>query len=131
MITSPVATPVPKRGGEHSIYGIYIGGSTLDNSYKMKSKISCWYALQCRNMKTVSTIEQDLMNAGDSTVNPKFDSHLEPTKGSMTDIGKEQFVALLKCKVEEHGQESFMLLKVQMEKLLISLNILITTSLMQ
>ena len=88
-----------------------ISGSTLNNSYKMKSKISYQYALQSQNMKTISTIEHDLMNACDSMINLKFDSRLEPTKGSMTEIGKEQFVALLKRKVEEHGQETFYVIK--------------------
>ena len=27
--------PKPKRGGEHPIYGIFIGGSELDNTYNL------------------------------------------------------------------------------------------------
>ena len=106
-----------------------ISGSTLNNSYKMKSKISHQYALKHQNMKTISTTEHDLVNACDSMINLKFDSHLEPTKGSTAEIGEEQFVALLNIKLKSMDKKTFMLSKEQMEKLSISLNVLITTRL--
>ena len=129
-MTSSVATPVPNCGGEHPIYGLYIAGSTINNSYKMILKICYQYALQCQHMKTISTIEHSLVNTHNSRINLKFEVHLEPTTGSTTEIGKEYFVSFLKLKVEEHKQETFYLIKVQMEKLLISLNILIPTCVM-
>jgi hypothetical protein len=105
---SPIMNPSsPKRDGLHPIYGVYIGGSPLDDTYKQKSKITYSYALQRCNVKTISSIERNLIIIRNSTVTLKFDGQLEATTGSTVEIGKERFVALLKRRVEEHGQETF------------------------
>ena len=98
---------VPKRGGIHPLYGLYIGGSGLDQDYQPKDRNSYSYASQRRNVKTISSIERDLVTARDSTTNLKFDGRLEPVVTSTTEVGKVRFLTLLERRVEEHGQETF------------------------
>jgi hypothetical protein len=99
----------PKRGGMDSVYGLYLGGSPLDNQYKPKvsSRLTYRFATQCRNVKTISSIEQQLIGSRDGVTTLKFDGRLETTTGSTTEIGKDRFLTLLARRVEEHGQESF------------------------
>ena len=87
-MASTVVVP-PKRGGIHPVYGLYIGGSALDDSYKAVDSSSYSYASQRRHVKTISSIERDLVTARDSTTTLKFDGKLEPVVGSTTEIGKE------------------------------------------
>jgi hypothetical protein len=56
-------------------------------------------------------LEHILTSAQDSTTTLKFDGRLEPIVGSSTEIGKEDFVDLLKEKVREFGQETFYYVK--------------------
>ena len=70
---------VPKRGGIHPLYGLYIGGSGLDQDYQPKDRNSySYHASQRRNVKTISSIERDLVTARDSATHLKFDGRLEP-----------------------------------------------------
>jgi hypothetical protein len=55
------------------------------------------------------SLEHILTSARDSTTTLKFDRRLEPIVGSSTEIGKEDFVDLLKDKVREFGQETFIM----------------------
>ena len=57
------------------------------------------------------SLEHILTSARDSTTTLKFDGRLEPIVGSSTEIGKEDFVDLLKEKVREFGQETFYYVK--------------------
>jgi hypothetical protein len=100
---------MPRRGEINSVYGLYLGGSPLDDLYKHRvtSRLTYRYATQCRNDKTISLIEQQLMNACESVTTLKFDGRLKATVGSSTEIGKERFLTLLGQRVEEHGQETF------------------------
>ena len=101
--------PAPKRGGVHPVYGLFIGGTDLDNAYKAEGKYS--YSTQRRNAKGIASIEQNLMNARDSITSQKFNGKLEPVATSTTEIGKERFVTLLQRRVEEHGQQTFYFMK--------------------
>jgi hypothetical protein len=98
----------PKRGGINSIYGLYLGGSPLNNRYesKVSTRLTYNYATQCRNVKTISSIEQQLIASRDGVTTLKFDGRLESTAGSTTEIGKDRFLTLLARRVEEHGQET-------------------------
>ena len=86
-----------------------MGGTALDKDYKAIGKFS--FASQRRNAKGLSSIEQNLMNARDSTTSLKFDGKLEAVVSSTTEIGKERFLTLLQRRVEEHGQETFYYMK--------------------
>jgi hypothetical protein len=98
----------PKRGGFDSVFGLYLGGSRLNNRYEQVSSRQTYrYTAQRRNITTISAIEQPLISARDGVTTLKFDGRLEPTSGSLTEIGKDRFLALLARRVEEHGQETF------------------------
>ena len=112
MTTVEAAVVMPKRGGVHATYGLYIGGCGLDNNFKPVVRRGTYsFASQRRNTKTISFIERELMNARDSTTTLKFDGKLEPVVTSTTEIGKERFLKLLERRVEEHGQETFYYVK--------------------
>ena len=102
-------TTPPKRGGIHSIYGKFIGGSKLDDEYKLIEGTSSLYrfSTQRRHEKTITSIERALREARDTTTAIKFNGTLEPTAGNANEIGKERFVTLLKRRVKEHGQQTF------------------------
>jgi hypothetical protein len=57
MFTSPLS---PKHGGIHSVYGLYLGGSPLDQNYLTDGKFA--YASQGCNDKGLASIKQNLMN---------------------------------------------------------------------
>ena len=95
-IPSPRA--IALRGGIHSVYGLYLGGSPLNNNYQptMSKRLTYHFvASQRRNPKTIPSIEQALITAHDSTTTLKFDRRLEPTVGSSPEIGKERFIMTL------------------------------------
>jgi hypothetical protein len=94
---------------ELTVYGLYLGGSPLNDLYnhRVNSRFTYRYATQCRNVKKISLIEQQLMNARENVTTLKFDGRLEATVGSSTEIGKEPFLTLLGQRVEVHGQETF------------------------
>ena len=106
---TPSTAVAPKRGGIHSVYGLYIGGSELDHEYKTVARYA--YASQRRNVNTISSIERDLVLAHDSTTSIKFEGKLEAITSSATEIGKERFLTILERRVEEHGQETFYYMK--------------------
>jgi hypothetical protein len=103
----PPAPIPPKRGGIHPMYGVYIGGCPLGDDYLPKKTLSYHFSSQRRHVKTISTIESNLIKARDSTITLKFNGQLEAVVGSATEVGKEKFLVMLKRKIEEHGQETF------------------------
>ena len=104
---APPSIVLPKRGGIHSMYGVYIGGSPLGDDYLPTKTLSYHFSSQRRHVKTIGTIESNLIKARDSTTTLKFNGQLEAVVRSATEIGKEKFLVMLKRKIEEHGQETF------------------------
>jgi alkanesulfonate monooxygenase SsuD/methylene tetrahydromethanopterin reductase-like flavin-dependent oxidoreductase (luciferase family) len=95
---------IPIRGGKHHAYGMFIGGSPLDDNYQPTREARLRYRAhsQRRNMKTIGSIESAIIAARDSTTSLKFDGHLEPSVGApVTEIGKDRFISLLSRKVED------------------------------
>jgi hypothetical protein len=76
------------------------------------SRLTHCHATQCRNVKTISLIEQQLVNARESVTILKFDGRLEPLWVPLTEIGKKRFFTLLGQQVEEHGQKTFYMQKI-------------------
>ena len=100
----------PKPGGIHPIYGMFIGGSALNDAYEVSTGDNSLYrfSTQRRHEKTITSIERVLREARDSTTGIKFNGTLEPTVGTpTTEIGKERFIKLLKKRVKEYGQQTF------------------------
>ena len=103
-----MARQPPKRGGEHPTYGIFIGGSFLDNQYKLTGTRHYRYTSQRRSAKVVHTIEQALLTTIESNSAPKFNGNLEKTPSSSdTELEKLNFIKHLKRKVQMHGQQTF------------------------
>ena len=67
----------PRRGGENPTYGIYIGGSFLDDQYRLAGNRHYQYTSQRRSAKVVNLIEQALPTTIESKTAPKFNGSLE------------------------------------------------------
>ena len=108
-MAEPITVTAPKRGGIHSTYGKFIGGSKLNNNYEIIEGDNSLYrfSTQRRHEKTITSIERVLREARDNTSAIKFNGTLEPTTGNVNKIGKERFFALLKKRVTEYGQQTF------------------------
>ena len=72
-----MARAPPKRGGEYPTYGIFIGGSFLDNQYKLRGNRHYQYTSQRRSAKVVNSIEKGLLYTIESKAAPKFNGNLE------------------------------------------------------
>ena len=53
----------PKRGGIHRSYGLFLGGSALDDKYQLINARPYKYTTQLRNPKQLASIEKTLMTA--------------------------------------------------------------------
>ena len=90
----------PRRGGEHPFYGLFIGGSELDNQYKLTGSRHYKFTSQLRSAKVINSIEQALLITIDSQTSPKFNGNLERTPSTQeTELDKLNFIKQLKRKV--------------------------------
>jgi hypothetical protein len=111
LTISTVMTP-PIRGGEHKTHGINIGGGAIRDDWKLPGKYH--YTIQGRDKKYVAKIESSLIERCDNSHERKFEGNLE--NGSAKELDKDQFIRALTRKVREHGHESFLPLKKQVER---------------
>ena len=87
----------PRRGGDHSTYGIFLGGSDLNDEYKLLGTRHYKYTGQRRGPKVVNSIEQALHSLAESKDADKFNGQLELTASALgNEIDKEKFIKLLK-----------------------------------
>ena len=98
----------PKRGGIHRSYGLFLGGSALDDKYQLINARPYKYTTQLRNPKQLASIEKTLMTARNDASSIKFNGKLELTGGTTetAELDKEQFIAALKDKVKFHGMQN-------------------------
>ena len=97
----------PRCGGVHPTYGVYIGGSELDENYHLTGTRHYKYTSQHWSTKVINSIEQALLNAIDSKDNLKFKGNLETTPSlEANKLDKDSFVKQLRKKVRLHGQQS-------------------------
>ena len=109
-------TNPPRRGGIHPIYGIFLGGSKLDDTYRLTGTRHNRFTGQRRGPKVINSIEQALLKTIDSTDACKFNGNLEKTESAQpTEIDKETFIKQLQKKVRLHGQQSFYSIMYQTE----------------
>jgi hypothetical protein len=93
-----------------SSYRVFIGGAKLGDDYKCVAPLGASlyrFSSERRNEKSIAKIEENLRQARDSVTSIKFGCKLEPPEGSLTEIGEERFIQLIKRKVVEHGKQSF------------------------
>ena len=104
-----MAQPIsPRRGGVHPIYGVFIGGGELDDTYRLTGTRHYKFTTQRRSAKVVNSIEQALLKAIDAKDVSKFNGNLETTPSTTEyELDKESFVKQLRKKVRLHGQQSF------------------------
>ena len=101
-------TDPPRRGGNHPIYGIFVGGSELNDRYELTGSRHYKFTGQRRGAKVINSIEQALLSTIASKDADKFNGNLERTGSSPTnEIDKETFIKALKKKVRLHGQQTF------------------------
>ena len=78
-----MAEVTPRRGGNHPTNGNFIGGSPLDNQYRLVGKRHYKYTAQRRSAKVVNSIEQALLTTIKSKQTPTFNVKLEKTHKAM------------------------------------------------
>ena len=106
MVQSP---PVPpRRGGVHPTYGVFVGGSELDEKYCLTGTRNYQFTTQRRSAKVVNSIKQALLKAIEAKDINKFNGSLETTPSlNEFELDKESFVKQLRKKVKLHGQQNF------------------------
>jgi hypothetical protein len=103
-----VMSLIPKRGGTHSIYGVFLGGGSFGAGWDMDTA-RYRFSSQRRDEKSVGKVERGLTNARDKTTTLKFNGTLEldGTEGSEIELDKDQFVRTIEQLTREHGQQVF------------------------
>ena len=93
----------PIRGGNHPIYGIFMGGGDLADDYTLKSSMPYKFTTQLRNPKQSSTSEARLMTQRNDVTAISFKGNLEISTPTTTEYNKEEFVTALKEQVSHYG----------------------------
>ena len=106
--SSPVL--VLKRGGKHPIFGTYVGGSPLDNEYKL-TQTHCYSSTsQLRTEKQLSVAESALYTQRSNTTTLKFNGKMdvkESNTASLSELNLEAFLNSVGDTVERFGLETF------------------------
>ena len=96
----------PIRGGNHPIYGIFMGGSDLADDYTLKSSMPYKFMTQLRNPKQSSVPEARLMTRRNDVTAISFKGNLEISTPAITEYDKEEFVTVLKEQVSYYELNS-------------------------
>jgi hypothetical protein len=83
-LTISTAMTPPIHGGEHKTHGIYIGGGTVRDDWKLPRKYR--YTSQQRDKKYVAKIERSLIERRDNSHERKLERNLE--NGSAKELDK-------------------------------------------
>ena len=78
-----MTTDPPQREGEHPIYGIFIGGDELDDTYHLTGTRHYLFTGQRRGAKVINCIEQALVENNDSDDANKFNGSLKKSESSL------------------------------------------------
>ena len=97
----------PKRGDSHPIFGIYLGGSALDDSYKLTSDNTFHHVSQVCSVKQANSNETTLISNMEDNTKIKFNGNLELTACSLTEYDKDGFLRAVKEKVKYYGLQNF------------------------
>jgi hypothetical protein len=71
-----VVSSIPKRGGTHSTYGVFLGGGSVEAGWNM-STARYRFSIHRRHEKMVAKVERGLTDARDKTTTLKFNGTLE------------------------------------------------------
>jgi hypothetical protein len=108
LIQPLVMSLIPKRGGTHPIYGVFLGGGSIGAGWDMDDA-RYRFSSQRRDEKSVGKVERGLTDARDKTTTLKFNGTLEldGTEGSEKELDKDQFLLTIEQLNREHGQQVF------------------------
>jgi hypothetical protein len=111
-IRSLVISSIPKQGGTQPIYGVFLGGGSVEAVWNI-STARYQLSTQRRDEKSVAKVERRLTDAHDKTTTREFNGTLEldGTEGSERELDKHQFVRTIEQLIREHGQQVFLQLK--------------------
>ena len=100
---------VPRRGGNHVLFGVYQVGSAITNEYKLTKQNSYRSTTQLRNSKVLVQYEIVLRKAREDTAVLKFDGKLEVNSGKTapTELDQDQLMIAVKESVIRYGLHSF------------------------
>jgi hypothetical protein len=103
-----VMSSILKRGGTHPIYGVFLGGGSVEAGWDM-STARYRFSSQRHDEKIVGKVERGLTDARDKTTTLNFNGTLEfdGTEGSERELDKDQFVCTIEQLTLEHGQKVF------------------------
>jgi hypothetical protein len=103
-----MTTLIPKRGGTHPIYGVFLGGGSVRAGWNMDDARYRSSSQRC-DEKSVGKVERGLTDARDKTTTLKFNGtlDLDVTQGSERELDKDQFVRTIEQLTQEHGQQVF------------------------
>jgi hypothetical protein len=95
---------IPKRGGTHPIYGVFLGGGSVGPKWDMDDA-----RYRFSSQKSVGKVERGLTDARDKTTTLKFNGTLEldGTEVSERELDKDKFVRTIEQLTREHGQQVF------------------------
>ena len=96
----------PIRGGLHPIYGLFMGGSDLNDDYTLKTKLPYKFTTQLRNSKQSSSSEHMLMKRRSDATAITFKGNLEVSDTCITEYDKESYLTALKEQVGFYGLHS-------------------------
>jgi hypothetical protein len=105
-IQTLVMSSIPKRGGTHPIYGVFLGGGSVEAGLDM-STARYRFLSQRRDEKSVGKVEHGLTDAREKTITLKFNGTLEldGTQGIERELDKDQFVRTIEQLTREHVQQ--------------------------
>ena len=103
---------IPKRGGKHPIFGLYVGGDVLTSEYKLAYQYTYSSTSQLQSEKGLQVEEISLHSQTNNTTSLKFNGKLEVTEISSATVyeyNMESFLRAIGDIVEHFGlKPSFM-----------------------
>ena len=108
-MTSTSTTILPRCGGNHPVFGIYVGGAAITADYKLSRSNTFKSSTQLRTAKTLAAIETALHTAHQSTATQTFNGNLDTTiatDSSTVKLNKEHFLLAVRHLVAKYGLQS-------------------------
>jgi hypothetical protein len=81
----------PRRGGIHSVHGVFLGGGAVDDAWAMPTS-SYRFSTQRHDVRYIAKIERGLTDARDSASSPKFNGKMDVASGDTAKLDKDRFV---------------------------------------
>ena len=104
----PPIMSLPKRGGKHPLYGIYMGGCILDYLYQPVKSSAYKTTSQLRSIKATPVLESTLHSIRSASTSIQSNGSLEIASGStLGELYQREFLLSTKEMVQRYGFHSF------------------------